>query len=175
MTSRLLDTLVAYLIAAWLGATLLFGVVVAPAAFAVLPSRSLAGLLVGQVLPVLFYTGMLVGILVLAHGIGIASPRRRLVRLTGGVVILASCAVAQFVIGSRMERARASAAVPLEELEEGDPIRVTFGRLHGLSVASLGLAVLGAAGVLVLFGTGSGEGAMARRSEKGEPRITARR
>jgi len=47
-------------LAAWLGAAALFAASVAPAAFAVLPSRSLAGDVVGRVLPVVFWSGMLV-------------------------------------------------------------------------------------------------------------------
>ncbi|MDE3217575.1 MAG: DUF4149 domain-containing protein, partial [Gemmatimonadota bacterium] len=43
----------------WLGAAVLLAAAVAPAAFAVLPSRSLAGDLVGRVLPVIFWSGML--------------------------------------------------------------------------------------------------------------------
>ena len=49
------------LLAAWLGATIIVGAVVAPAAFAVLPSRTLAGALVGRVLPPLFWSGVAVG------------------------------------------------------------------------------------------------------------------
>jgi hypothetical protein len=48
-------------LSAWLGAAVLAATVVAPAAFAVLPTRSLAGALVGRVLPVLFYGGAVVG------------------------------------------------------------------------------------------------------------------
>ena len=43
--------------------------VVAPAAFAVLPTRTLAGALVGRVLPVLFWCGMLVGVGVAVLGV----------------------------------------------------------------------------------------------------------
>jgi hypothetical protein len=50
----------AILLAAWLGAALYFSIIVTRAAFAVLPSRTLAGALVGQTLPVLYDTGMLV-------------------------------------------------------------------------------------------------------------------
>ena len=51
---------VALLLAAWLGAGVLFAAVVAPAAFAVLPSRNLAGALVGRVLPVVLIAGVVV-------------------------------------------------------------------------------------------------------------------
>jgi len=51
-------------LAVWIGAALLFTLVVAPAAFAVLPTRTLAGALVGRVLPVIFYAGVVAGVLV---------------------------------------------------------------------------------------------------------------
>jgi len=50
------------LLAAWLGAAIFFSVVVAQAAFAVLPTRTLAGALVGRILPVLFFAGMILGL-----------------------------------------------------------------------------------------------------------------
>ena len=59
-------TPVALLLSAWLGASILFAAVVAPAAFTILPSRSLAGALVGRVLPVVFASGLVVALLALA-------------------------------------------------------------------------------------------------------------
>jgi len=53
---------VSILLSAWLGAAVLVTTVVAPAAFAVLPSRTLAGALVGRVLPVLFIAGLVVAL-----------------------------------------------------------------------------------------------------------------
>jgi len=53
------------LLAAWLGAACFVASVVAPAAFDVLPTRTLAGALVGRVIPVLFWSGVIVGVLVL--------------------------------------------------------------------------------------------------------------
>ena len=50
------------LLSAWLGAAVLVATVVAPAAFAVLPTRTLAGALVGRVLPVLFIAGLVVAL-----------------------------------------------------------------------------------------------------------------
>ena len=54
----------------WLGAALLFIAVVAPAAFAVLPSRALAGLVVGRVLPVLFWSGAVIAVILMAGTTG---------------------------------------------------------------------------------------------------------
>jgi hypothetical protein len=54
--------LAASLLGAWIGAALLMAAAVAPAAFAVLPTRALAGALVGRVLPPVFGGGIVVGL-----------------------------------------------------------------------------------------------------------------
>lgn len=151
MRSRWRDTSTGYLVAGWLGAVVLFGAIVAPAAFAVLPSRTLAGALVGRILPALFISGMMVGALVAVSARG-AAGRRRVGRLITGGLLVASCIVAHFVIGGRIEGVRASAGASLDELPTNHPLRVTFGRLHGLSVAGLGLAALAAVSSLAFLG-----------------------
>jgi len=130
---------------AWLGAALLFAAVVAPAAFAALPTRTLAGALVGAVLPSLFLTGIIVGLLL--AGASLLLRRGRLVTpgTVGGLLMAISCAAAQFVVAPRIERARESIAGPIESVPSSDPRRIAFGRLHGASVAWLGVAVVGAA------------------------------
>lgn len=146
---------VAQLIAAsaWLGAALLFVAVVAPAAFAALPTRTLAGALVGAVLPALLYAGIVVGVAVAAASVALRHGRIVTLGTVGGLLIAISCAAAQFVVAPRIERARASIAGPVESVPSSDPRRVAFGRLHGVSVAWLGVAVAGAA--IVAAGTAS--------------------
>ena len=144
---------VAQLIAAsaWLGAALLFVAVVAPAAFAALPTRTLAGALVGAVLPALFYAGIVLGAGLVAAAVALHRGRIVTPGTVGGLLIAISCAAAQFVVAPRIERARASIAGPVESVPSSDPRRVAFGRLHGVSVAWLGVAVAGAA--IVAAGT----------------------
>jgi hypothetical protein len=140
---------VALLLSAWLGAGVLFATVVAPAAFAVLPSRSLAGALVGRVLPVLYFAGIAVaavGIWLDRAAVG-RFPRVRRVALA---VVAIACAVAQIVVAPRIERLRADIAGPIERLAPDDPRRVAFGRLHAVSVAWLGVAMLAAGATIVL-------------------------
>lgn len=136
------------LLAGWLGASALFSLVVARAAFAVLPSRTLAGALVGRVLPVVFLTGIAVGIAIVA--LEWPSMRERWGRLVAGATMAAACAIAQFYVAPRIERFRAALGGPLEALAPGDPQRAAFGRLHGISVAWLGVATLAALAALVL-------------------------
>ena len=144
--ARLVVTTV--LLSLWVGAGLLFVSVVAPAAFAVLPTRTLAGLLVGRVLPVLFVSGIAVGAVV--AGLAARGGPVSTWRVAGGLVVAAACAVAHFWIGGRIERLRAELGGALESLPAGDPQRALFGQLHALSVAGLGLAGLAAAATLVL-------------------------
>jgi hypothetical protein len=134
-------------LSAWLGAALLAAAVVAPAAFAVLPTRSLAGALVGRVLPALFYSGAAIGILSALLARSASAPLGRLVASTAMAL---TCLAAQLVVTPRIERLRTEAARPIDELPRGDPRRVAFGRLHGVSVLLLGVAGIGAAAALVL-------------------------
>lgn len=147
ITGRGLVVLIA--LAGWLGAAVLVAGVVAPAAFAVLPSRDLAGALVGRVLPVLFVTGMAVGMLpLILHG---RVPRSRAVVVLG-IAMVVACAAAQFVVGRRIAVVRAAIAGPVDGLAVDDPHRRAFGRLHGASVGLLGAAMLAAvvaAGIVV--------------------------
>lgn len=143
--ARLVATTV--LLSLWVGAGLLFVAVVAPAAFAVLPSRSLAGLLVGRVLPVLFVSGIVVGLVVAL--LGLRGPSA-VARIGGGLLLATACAVSHLWVGGRIARLRAELGGALDALPAGDPQRVLFGQLHALSVAGLGVAGLAALATLVV-------------------------
>jgi hypothetical protein len=130
---------------AWLGAALLTVAVVAPGAFAVLPSRSLAGSMVGRVLPVVLVAGMVVG-LVVAALLG-AAPGRRVPAVTA-LCAAAACAVSHFLVDPRIAQLRVEIGVPVDALPVDDARRVAFGLLHGYSVGGLGVAML--AGTLSL-------------------------
>ena len=138
--------------ALWLGGAVLFSAVMAPAAFAVLPTRTLAGELVGRVLPVVFYAGIVVGVLVLALDIADAEEVRWSTTSVGGAVVAVACAAAQFIVGSRIAQLRSRISGPVDALPPGDSLRVAFGRLHGVSVALLGVAMLAAAVALIAVG-----------------------
>ena len=142
-------SVVSILLSAWLGAAVLVATVVAPAAFAVLPSRALAGALVGRVLPVVFIAGVVVALTSLWLDPGDSG---RAIRVRRGMLVVAavSCAAAEFVVGPRIERVRKEIAGPVEQLPPGDPRRVAFGRLHAASVGWLGLAMVAAVTTLIL-------------------------
>jgi hypothetical protein len=126
----------------------LFGAAVAPAAFAVLPSRTLAGALVGRILPVLFWSGALLGLV--TGAVALLGGRGRGARLVSGALMTLACLVAQLGVAPSIERARVAAAGPIDALAPSDPRRVTFGRLHGASVGLLAAAGLAAAVALLL-------------------------
>jgi len=134
-------------LSAWLGAAVLAAAVVAPAAFAVLPTRSLAGALVGRVLPVLFYGGAVIGVVAVLLGRPWAASPARLV---AGAIMIATCLAAQLIVATRIGRVRADAGRPIDELAVGDPRRTAFGRLHGASVMLLGMAAVAGGAALVL-------------------------
>ena len=132
------------LLALWLGAAVVVAGVVAPAAFAVLPSRTLAGALVGRVLPVLFWSGAAVGVLaaVLARAVpdGLACM----------LAVTVACLSAQLIVAPRIEAVRRSVEGPIDALAREDARRIAFGRLHGASVALLGAAAVAATAALLL-------------------------
>ena len=136
------------LIAAWLGAAVLVGAVVAPAAFAVLPTRTLAGALVGRVLPALFWSGLLLGAVVALLGRQLGAGRIG----TGAAAAFAvACAVAQLVVSPRIEALRQAIGGAVDVLDPADPRRIAFGRLHGFSVMWMGVGTLAALVALVLI------------------------
>ncbi|MEP6492845.1 MAG: DUF4149 domain-containing protein [bacterium] len=137
-------------LALWLGAAGFFSTAVAPAVFAVAPTRTLAGEVIGRLLPSIFYSGILAGAVL----IGLEVWERRHwewgAREIAGLVMIGACAIAQLFVGPRIERLREQIGGPLESLAVDDVRRVAFGRLHGASVAWLGVAMLAAIAALVL-------------------------
>jgi hypothetical protein len=146
------------LLAAWLGAALLLAAVVAPASFAALPSRALAGAVVGRVLPAVFIAGIVAcaAAALLGHVPGASFGRARLAMLALGA---AANAFAQFGIAPRIARLRAEIGPSLDALAVDDVRRAAFGRLHAFSVAWMGAAMLAVGVALVLHFIALGRGA----------------
>lgn len=132
-------------LSAWIGAALLLAASVAPAAFAALPTRTMAGDVVGRVLPVVFISGIAS---MITSGV-LLMPSDWPRRVFAALCIVALC-VAQFQIGPRIARLRAEIGGPVDALAMDNPQRMLFGKLHGLSVAWLGAAMLSALIVVVL-------------------------
>jgi hypothetical protein len=136
-------------LALWLGAALLTAAVVAPAAFAVLPTRALAGALVGRVLPVVFVGGLVAGATAAAVAWGGGGAFLR-ARVAFPALAALLCAAAQFGVSPRIQALRAEMGPNIEALPKADPRRAAFGRLHGVSVLLMGAAGLAAGAALVL-------------------------
>ena len=137
----------------WLGDDVFFSAILAPSAFAALPTRELAGALVGRVLPVLVIAGAvagIVGLLLEAAAPARARPSRRGARMAIMGMMILSCAIAQLGVAPRIEALRDGLSAPLAALPAGDPQRVAFGRLHMISVGWLGAAMLAAGAAVVL-------------------------
>lgn len=146
------STLELILLSLWLGAAVFFSAAVAPALFAALPTRTLAGVVVGRLLPLIFYLGMIVGIVLVALQVMARGRWSFGAREMAGIVMFGACAAAQFVVSPRIERLRASIGGSLEALAPDDVRRAAFGRLHGISVAWLGLAMIAAVVALIVAG-----------------------
>jgi len=154
--SRLLTG--ALLLSAWGGAALLTIAVVAPGAFRALPSRGMAGAVVGEVLPTIFITGIVIGLAVaLLAGRQTAAAGAAAGATAASLASAGACAVAQFGINPRIVRLREMAGGSIDAWTQDDPRRVMFGMLHGYSVGALAVAMLAGAVALVylLYGVRS--------------------
>jgi hypothetical protein len=114
----------------------------------VLPSRALAGAVVGQILPVIFVAGIVTAAVAFALEMRTPYESRRLIVLVPLVVMAAACVMAHFRLGPQIEAVREAIGGAVDALDASDPRRIRFGRLHAMSVMWMGVAMLGAASVL---------------------------
>lgn len=133
--------------ALWLGAAIYFSAVVAQSAFAVLPERELAGLVVNRTLAILNYSGFAVGLILLATSFSAKENVGRAKLWIEQLLLLfftAACAFGQFVIGNRLHNLREQMGRPIDEVPIDDPLRIAFNDLHGYSVMILITAMIAA-------------------------------
>jgi uncharacterized membrane protein len=137
----------------WTGSILFLTLIVAPGAFATMPTRELAGSLVGMALTRLHFLGYIAGALFLGASFidarsatAVARPAAVLV-----IVMLLLAVVSQHAITPRIVSLRAQMSAEhgsLDATPKDHPLRVQFGKLHGVStllelaVLLLGLAAL---------------------------------
>lgn len=120
----------------WLGGALFF-IVVAQSAFAVLPERELAGLVVNRALAVLNYSGLAIAVIVLAVSfVGQAGGRRIWLWAERSMLVIfaAACTIGQFVIAWWLLLLRAEMGKPIDQVAVDDPLRIQFNNLHEYSV-----------------------------------------
>lgn len=143
----------------WVGGLLALGGIAAPSIFDVvaekqLPNgRLLSGALFGEILRrftvVSYAAGALLLLTLLARRILGPRPHRFAWRAGIVVVMLAATAYASLAVGSRVEQLQREIGVAPSSLPEGDPRRVEFGRLHGISTALQLIPLLG--GLALIF------------------------
>jgi uncharacterized membrane protein len=140
----------------WLGGVMFLAFVVAPSAFSpgLLPTRHLAGAVVGRCLTALHWMGIVSGVVFLITSmiysrttIGSAHPfaaRHVLI-----AIMLLLTFMSQFVITPKMYAIRTQAVV-IDNLSQDDPMRVEFNRLHQWSEKFEGAVLLLGLGALYL-------------------------
>lgn len=142
------------LLAVWLGSMMFFSFAVAPSAFAVLPSRELAGSMVTSAISKVEVLGLIIGpLLILLQAAGWRARRAtstaKTIRLTLLGVMTLAAALSRFWISPTMVSLRKSLGRPIDELVLTDPLRLQFNDLHQYSVAAMSVALF--AGLAVLF------------------------
>jgi hypothetical protein len=120
-------------LALWMGSIFYFAAVVAPTAFAVLPTRTLAGMVVSRSLANLHWIGIVCGLVFLLCSVLLAM-------IEGGpspfhgrdlllVAMMAITLAAHFGIERRMNNLKANMGV-IDVIPQQDARRVEFNRLH---------------------------------------------
>jgi len=119
----------------WIGGLIFFAFVLAPTAFSVLPSRHLAGTVVGRSLGALHWMGIVSGIIFLASSILYSqltkgSPQVFAARNVLICLMLALTLISQFGIIPRMDTLRASIGGEIDSVPPDNPARMQFDALH---------------------------------------------
>lgn len=137
------------LLGLWLGAMCFFSFAVAPSAFAVLPSRHLAGLIVGSTLTKLEWLGLIFGgLLLILHFFKAKEKGRSHLPLFLLIFMLAATAAMRFWISPAMNALRLSMGGAIDDLSPADPLRVQFNSYHQYSVWLMGATILAAVALL---------------------------
>jgi len=120
----------------WIGGIIFLAFVEAPTAFSpgLLPTRHLAGSIVGHSLDVLHWMGLISGIVFLIASMSyyrLTAGRARPLAMRHILIalMLILTAISQFRISPKMHALRAQAVV-IDNLALNDPIRAEFNRLH---------------------------------------------
>ena len=140
-----------FALGAWVGAIIYFAAVVTQGAFAVLPNRDMAGLLVGYTLVGLHLMGLIAAVVFVGASVAIAKSLRAFVEPAMiGVILMAVLTVAsQGYVMPKMAMLRTQMA-SVEATPGNDPRRIEFDRLHGISVdLEVGVLLIGLASLFL--------------------------
>jgi hypothetical protein len=150
----LLRTLLYLALIVWLGAEIFFPVVAAITFMTLRTDTHTAGTIVGQLLRILhgmgFVSGMIaLALLALAPAWGIYKPRIALAPMGLIALMIALTAFSQFVIIPAMERDRIAAGGAIDAVDETNPSRIDFNKLHNRSEnVEVAILLLGIAAVV---------------------------
>ena len=142
------------LLGVWLGSMMFFSFAVAPSAFAVLPTREMAGVMVTSSIGKLEVVGIVLGALLLLMHAANWRPRASsgVVKILHAVLLLvmiSSAALSRFWISPAMVSLRAQMGGRIDDVAITDPLRVHFNDLHQYSVGLMSAAMI--SGLIVLY------------------------
>lgn len=140
----------------WVGGIVFFSFVTAPALFAILPARELAGSVVSRCLAALHWMGLASGLVFLLCSIIHNQIKHADARLFSAthvlmLIMLALTAISQFGITPRMQALRAEMNW-IDRVPASDARRMEFNRLHQWSTRAEGGVLLCGLVVVVLTG-----------------------
>ncbi len=144
------------LVGLWLGAAVFF-VGTAQNAFAVLPTRELAGAVVSRNLLIVNLSGIVIGLILLAASFikpQSIKPVWRWAERLLIIVLMTACAVTQFFIVPYLDYTKAQIGKPIDEAAADDPLKIQFDQLHQYSVWVLMAAMAAALILFFLIGRG---------------------
>ncbi len=136
VTGTVLRSLLWLLLGGWVGSWALFGLVIAPTAFRVLPSTEIAGTVIGPVLTALHLYGSAAGFGVSAIA---AVFRRGRLRIALPLLLAVACLYSQFGVSGEISEIRDQVFGP----EGNQTLAARWSSLHRLSLG-IYLAVSGA-------------------------------
>jgi hypothetical protein len=137
----------------WLGAMLMFGAGIAPAAFSVLKNEQRrAGDIVNLVLHGTEITGIGLGLTLLLLLLLSKELRSRRFKLEAALLALMTLAIllSKFVVSARLHALREQYGETLQTLAATDPAKLAFNQLHQYSVWLMSFAMLAALLLIVL-------------------------
>ena len=142
------------LIGGWLGSMIFFSFAVAPSAFAVLPTREMAGMVVTSSIGKIEVLGMVCGTMLLLIHFSkwrVSHSRVSIKTLHALLLLLmiASAALSRFWVSPAMVSLRAQMGGHIDDFPLSDPLRLQFNDLHQYSVGLMSAAMI--SGLVVLF------------------------
>lgn len=143
----------------WIGGLLFFAFVLAPTAFSILPSKHLAGSVVGSSLKSLHWIGIVSGGVFFICSLLYArlhdgalqpfAPRNILI-----IFMIVLTMVSHFGIIPRMDALRAALPDDIDSVRADDPARMSFDTLHRTSTRVEGVVLLLGLGLVYLTSAG---------------------